>query len=127
MGETKEGNIENQTYYYFDDMIDIRKFKSNLLKIDKKSHRDYDIYYIGYITIKKFDNLSDYKNINNLNPLYLIINSATGYFKEKNGEKYLVLSSKDKYEEVFSRIKSEIETINGEENVLWRKLGKNWS
>ena len=63
MGETKELNIKNQTYYYFDDMINIRKFKSDLLKIDKKLHRDFDIYYTGYITIKKFENLSDYKNI----------------------------------------------------------------
>ena len=30
-------------------MIDIRNFYSNLLKIDKKSHEDIDIYYIGYI------------------------------------------------------------------------------
>ena len=93
MGETKELNIKNQTYYYFDDTINIRKFKSDLLKIDKKSHRDFDIFYIGYITTKKFENLSDYKNIHSVNPLYLIIHSATGYFKEKNGEKYLVLNS----------------------------------
>ena len=101
MGETKELNIKSQTYYYFDDVIDIRKFKSNLLKIDKKSHRDFDIYYIGYITIKKLDNLSDYKNIHSVNPLYLIIHSATRYFKEKNDKEYLVLNSTDKYEEVF--------------------------
>ena len=93
MGETKELNIKNQTYYYFDDTINIRKFNSDLLKIDKKSHRDFDIFYIGYITTKKFENLSDYKNIHSVNPLYLIIHSATGYFKEKNGEKYLVLNS----------------------------------
>ena len=36
MGETKELNIKNQTYYFFDDMIDIINFQSNLLKIDKK-------------------------------------------------------------------------------------------
>ena len=119
MGETKELNIKNQTYYYFDDMINIRKFKSDLLKIDKKLHRDFDIYYTGYITIKKFENLSDYKNIYSVNPLYLIIHSATGYFKEKNGEKYLVLNSTDKYEEVFSGIKSEIETINGGEKMYY--------
>ena len=66
MGEVKELNIKNQSYYFFDDIIDIRNFHSNLLKIDKKSHKDFDIYYIGYITIKKF---SDY--------------AAAGYFKEK--------------------------------------------
>ena len=81
MGETKELNIKNQTYYYLDDMIDIRNFHSNLLKIDKKPYKDVGIYYIGYITIKKF---SDCENIHSVNSLYLIIHSATGHFKEKN-------------------------------------------
>ena len=80
MGQIKEINIKNQTYCYFDDMIDIKIFHSNLLTIDKKLHKDIDIYYTGYITIKKF---SDCENIHSVNPLYLIIHSATGYFKEK--------------------------------------------
>ena len=46
MGEVKEINIKNQSYYFFDDMIDIKDFHSNLLEIDKKSHKDIDIYYI---------------------------------------------------------------------------------
>ena len=58
MGEDKELNIKNRTYYYFDDMIDIRNFHSNLLKIDKKSRRGSDIYYINYLTIKKFSNFN---------------------------------------------------------------------
>ena len=64
-------------------MINITFFHSNSLKIDKKSHEDIDIYYIGYIMIKKF---SDYENIHSVNPLYLILYSATGHFKGKNGE-----------------------------------------
>ena len=36
MGETKELNIKNQTYNFLDDMINIKNFQSNLLKIDKK-------------------------------------------------------------------------------------------
>ena len=52
MGEVRDLDIKNRTYYYFDDIIDIKKFKPNLLKIDKKSQRDFDIYYIGYDTIK---------------------------------------------------------------------------
>ena len=88
MGEVKEINIKNQCYYFFDDMIDIGNFHSNLLKIDKKPYKGVDIYYIGYITIKKF---SDFENIHSVNPLYLIIHSAPEHFKEKNGEKYLVL------------------------------------
>ena len=43
----------------------------------------------------------------------LIINSATGYFQEKNGEKYLILDLTEKCEEVFSGIISEIKTLNG--------------
>ena len=87
MGETKEINIKNQTYFYFDDMINIKIFQSNLLKIDKKSHKDIDIYYVGYITIKKF---CDCENIHSVNPLYLIINKANGYIEEKSGSKYLI-------------------------------------
>ena len=60
-------------------MININNFQSNLLTIDKKLHKDVDIYYIGYITIKKF---GDCENIRSLNPLYLIIHSATGYLKK---------------------------------------------
>ena len=68
------------------------------MKIDKKLYQDFDIYYIDCITIKK---TGDYENIHSVNPLYLIIHSVTGYFKERNGEKYLILYSTDKYEEVF--------------------------
>ena len=89
MGEIKQLNIKNQTHYFFNDMININNFQSNLLTIDKKSRKDVDIYYIGYITIKKF---GDCENIHSLNPLYLIIHSATGYFKEINREKYLIIS-----------------------------------
>ena len=74
-------------------MVNIKDFHSKLLKIDKKSHEDINIYYIGYITIKKF---SDCENIHSVNPLYVIVNSATGYFKEKKGEKYLILDSTEK-------------------------------
>ena len=112
----KELDINNKTYYFFNDMIDTKNFQSDLLKIDEKHYKDFDIYYIGYITIKK---ISDYENIHSVNPLYLIIHSATGYFKEKNGKKYLILDPIDIYEEVFSGIKSEIETINGGEKLFY--------
>ena len=113
-----EVNIKNRTYYFFGDMIDIRNFHSDLLKIDKKPHKDIDIYYIGSITIKKF---SDCENIHSVNPLYLIIHSATGHFKEKYGEKYLIIDSTEKYEKIFSGIKSEIETINNGEELFYEK------
>ena len=40
-------------------MINIEEFDSNLLKIDIISYKDIDIFYIGYITIKK---IGDYEN-----------------------------------------------------------------
>ena len=118
MGKVKDINLKNRTYYYFDDIIDIQKFEPGLLKIDKKSHRNFDIYYIGYDTIKKF---GDCKNIRSVNPLYLIFHSATGHFKGQNGEKCLILHLIEKYEEVFSEIKSEIEIINSGEKMYYEK------
>ena len=117
----KQLNIKNNTYYIYDDIIDIKNFQSNLLKIDKKPYKDFDIYYIGYITIKKFDKFSDHENIHSVNPLYLIIHSATGYLKQEYGEKYLILDPVDKYEKVFSGTKSEIETINSVEKLFYEK------
>ena len=117
MGE-KELNIKNQTYYFLDDMIDIKNFHSNLLKTHKKYYKDFDIYYINYVAVKKFSNC---KNIHSVKRLYLIIHSATGYFKKEYNEKYLILGSTEKYEEVFSGIKSEIETINGEKKVFYEE------
>ena len=49
------------------------------------------------------------------------INSATGYLKKKNDEKYLILDSTKKYESVWSEIWSEIERINGAEKVFHEK------
>ena len=53
--------------------------------------------------------------------MYLIFHSATGYFKEQNGEKHLIIDPIEKYEEVFSVIKSEIESINGGEELFYLK------
>ena len=50
-----------------------------------------------------------------------MIPSATGYFTEENAEKYLILDAIDKYEKVFSGIKSKIETINGGEEMYYEK------
>ena len=118
MGKVKELNIKNRTYYYFNDIINIKIFHSNLLRIDQKQHKDINIYYIGYITVKK---ISDCENINSVNPLYLMIHSATGHFKEKYSKKYLILDSTEKYDEVFSGIKKEIETINGGKELVYEK------
>ena len=55
MGSIKEINTKNRTYYFFEDMINIKNFYSSLIKIEKKSYKNIGIYYIGYITIKDFN------------------------------------------------------------------------
>ena len=92
MGNIKQINIKNRTYYFHNDIFNIEEFNSNLLKIDKKSYKYIDIYYIGYITIKK---IGDCENIYSENSLYLIIDKANGHIgrssaEENNGNKYLV-------------------------------------
>ena len=60
-------------------MINIKNLDSNLLKIDKKSYKNIDIYYIGYITIKS---IGDYESIHSVNPLYFIISDTLDTLKE---------------------------------------------
>ena len=83
MGEHKQIEIKNRNFY--NDMINLKHFNSNLLKIDKKHYKGINIYYIGYITIKKID---DCENISSVNPLFLLVNHASRYIEEKNGNKY---------------------------------------
>ena len=45
--------MKNRTYYFYNDQIDLKDFDAKLLKIDKKDYKEIDIYYIGYVTIKK--------------------------------------------------------------------------
>ena len=118
MVQVKEINIKTQTYYFIDDMINLENVESNLLKIDKNHCKGIDIYYICYITIKKF---GDCESIHSVNPLYLLVNQASGYIEEKNRNKYLILDDSvnenkevlKKYTELWDGIKNEIKTING--------------
>ena len=55
MGEVKQIEFKNRTYYLYNDMINLKDFESGLLKINKKHYKGINIYYIGYITIKKND------------------------------------------------------------------------
>ena len=53
MGNIKQIDIKNRTYYVFNDMVNIKDFDLSLLKIDKNSYKNIGIYNIRYITIKK--------------------------------------------------------------------------
>ena len=73
----KEINIKNRTYYFYNDITNLKDFDPTLLKLDKKSVMDINIYYIGYVTKKPG------YNINSVNPLYLNIKELDGFIDEK--------------------------------------------
>ena len=100
MGSIKETNIKNRTYYFYNDIIDLKTFDSNNLKLDKKTYKDLDIYNIGYVTIKK---IGDCYDVNSVNPLYLRIDNASGYIEEINEDKYLVFGVRDENKELLKR------------------------
>ena len=53
MGKAKQIEIKNRTHYFYNDIINLKNFESNLSKIRKKHYKGIDIYYLGYIKIKK--------------------------------------------------------------------------
>ena len=97
-------------------MINIKNFDSSLLKIDKKSHKKIGSYYIRYITIK---NISDYENVNSVNPLFIIIGEVDGYIEENNENKYLTFASTDKNKKGLDNMKYLIKTIDGSKSVKY--------
>ena len=115
MGNIKQINIKNRTYYFFDDMINVKDFNPSLIKIYKKSYKSVRIYYIGYITMKD----SDHVKLHIVNPLHLIIGEVDGYIEENNRNKYLTFASTyknknmlEKHTKLWDDIKCRIQTIN---------------
>ena len=112
--KVKYKDIKNHRYYFFNDIINIKNFDPNNIKIDENSYKNILIYYIRYIKIKDLK----YVKINSVNFLYLTFSKANGYFEEINGNKYLTLvhtnESKEKierYEEVWSKIRDLVRLI----------------
>ena len=48
----KQLNIKNRTYYHYNDLINVLKFEASNLKLDKKTWKDLDVYFIGYLDKK---------------------------------------------------------------------------
>ena len=126
MGSIKEINVKNRTYYFYNDIIDIETFDSNMLKLDKKTYKNLDIYNIGYVTIKKIGHGYD---VNSVNPLYLRIDNASGYIEEINEDKYLVFDVRDenkellkKYNDVFNGLIDKIKKIDDD----WLEYSKGY-
>ena len=82
---TKQLNIQNRAYYFYNDLISLWNFNERNLKVDKKSWKDLDIYYLDYI-----DKNSEW-HVNSVNQLYFIVNRVYGSISEENGIKYLTI------------------------------------
>ena len=119
---TKQISIKNRTYYFYNDLINVKDFNSKLLKLDKNTSMGLGIYYIGYVTKKPE------WGVNSVNPLYLMINRTDGFIKEKEGKKYLNIAIPDrnsevlrKYSEVWNGIKDCVEKINDDKSGEYDK------
>ena len=47
--KTRQLSIKNRSYYFYNDLINLSNFEGSNLKLDKKTWKDIDIYYIGYV------------------------------------------------------------------------------
>ena len=92
METIKRINIENRTYYFYNDIINLDEFNESRIRVDKKDFNDIYIYYLGYEHKKKN---SKCNIINSVNPLYLKITDMKGQLeKGKDDAWYLVISNK---------------------------------
>ena len=110
INKVKDIDIKNRTYYFFNDIINIKTFDANNIKIDEKSNKNILIYYIGYVTIKH----SKYVKTVSVNTLYLYFNKVNGHFEKINENKYLTLvptnESKEKIEK-YEKLKTKIRDL----------------
>ena len=113
----KQINIKNRTYYFYD-IISLKSFESKLLKNGIYKNK-INIYNIEYIKIKKID---DWEKIYCVNPLYLLINHASGYIEEENENKYLIVGYTDenkellkRYNDVWNGVKNKIKKVRSGE------------
>ena len=92
MGEIKQINIKNITYYFYNDKINLDEFDESKTKVDRKNFNYIDIYYLGYEYKKK---ITECNEINSVNPLYLRIKDMKGHFKKGKSDNasYLIIFS----------------------------------
>ena len=115
MRKVKQIKTKNRTYYFYNDIIDIKNFDARLLKILKKSYKGISIYNMGYITKKKID---DCENVYSVNPFYLLIRHAKWIYWRKGVNKYWVFDSVDEnkellkqYDDAFNGIRDKIKEM----------------
>ena len=109
METTKEINIKNQTYYFYNSIINLDEFDESKINVHKKDFNYIDIYYLGYEYKKK---ITECNVIESVNPIYMRIGNINGQFeKGKDDAWYLLISDKDVYKklvDIFKSIKNKI-------------------
>ena len=83
-------------------LLTSKLFDSNMLRLDKKTYKNIDVYNIGYVTIKNIGSSSGH-SIDSVNPLYLRIDNASGYIEEKGSNKCLIFDSTDENQELLKK------------------------
>lgn len=79
MSSARGFEIKNLTYYFLNDVISIKHFDPDNIKIDEKSHKNIFIQLIGYVAP------------NSLKPFHIAINKANAYNDERYEKNYLTL------------------------------------
>ena len=104
----KDINMKIHTRYFIDDIINIKDFDPNNIKIDEMSYKNILTYYITYVKIEN----SKCVKINSANHLYLLFKKKFESLEEIDGNKYLTLiptnerkEKTKKYEELWIKIR----------------------
>ena len=100
--------LKKRSCYFSNNSVLIKDFDKTKLKIVKHDCVDWYVYHIDYV-----------KNINNANPLYLIIPEFHGYIEEHEGRKYLNIAltgmnndALREYEKIWDGILEQVRKIN---------------
>ena len=100
--------LKKRSCYFFNNSVLLKDFDKTKSKIVKYDCIDRYVYHIDYA-----------KNINNINPLYLIISEFYGYIEEHEGRKYLNIALTginnnvlSEYEKMWDGILEQIRKIN---------------
>ena len=110
--------LKKRSYYFFNNSVLLKDFDKTKLKIVKYDCVDWYVYHIDYA-----------KNINNVNPLYLIISEFYGYIEEHESRKYLNIALTginnnvlSEYEKMWDGILEQIRKINNCANPFQKRL-----
>ena len=100
--------LKKRSCYFLNNSVLLKDFDKTKLKIVKHDCVDRYVYHIGYV-----------KNINNVNPLYLIIPEFYGFIEKHEGRKYLNIALTginndvlSEYEKMWGGILKQVNKIN---------------